>query len=665
MKSTNPFSFPIPHRVDSLAGPFTVSAPALRRTIFFSLVLLTTFAGVNLMFDILRANGTTTIEMAILLLFAVTFGWIAVSFWTAMIGFALRLARRDPLSLRPSPLSGDSRFAPITARTAVVMPVYNEDPAQVLAGLEASYRSLSSAGDIAPFDFFLLSDTTDPEIAAAEHEGWAALCRRLGAEGKLFYRRRDRNVARKAGNIADFCCRWGQRYDFMVVLDADSIMSGETLLTLVRTMQATPRAGIIQTVPIPVGQQTTFGRFVQFAARLYSPMLAAGLSFWQVGEANYWGHNAIIRIAPFMKHCGLPVLPGEPPLGGEILSHDFVEAAFMRRGNWQVYLLPDLEGSYEGVPANILDFAKRDRRWAQGNLQHLKLLAVRGLHPLSRLHFLLGALAYASSLIWLLLLILSTADALGRALSPHDFFGPGYQLFPDWPIAKTDEIVSLLVVTVIMLVLPKGAGVLLCLMDRRRRSAFGGAGRVLASAVGEMVFSILIAPLMMLFHAYFVLTTLSGHTVAWNPQARGDRSIGMQEAARYVLLPTLVGVVWGTGTFFVAPQFFWWLAPVLTGLGLAFPLLIWSSKVSVGRGLKRLGLFLTPEELYPPTELRTIRDAAEESVGSTPSALTVLPPPTPPEVGGEMRPQWIETVWSWRQTSWGASRPATSERYRT
>src|SRR5690606_1977055 len=136
-------------------------------------------------------------------------------------------------------------------------------------------------------------------------------------------------------------------------LDADSIMSGETLLTLVRTMQATPRAGIIQTVPMPVGQQTMFGRFVQFAARLYSPMLATGLSFWQVGEANYWGHNAIIRIAPFMKHCGLPVLTGEPPLGGEILSHDFVEAAFMRRGNWHVYLLPDLEGSYEGLPANI------------------------------------------------------------------------------------------------------------------------------------------------------------------------------------------------------------------------------------------------------------------------------------------------------------------------
>jgi membrane glycosyltransferase len=452
------------------------------------------------------------------------------------------------------------------------MPVYNEDPAQVLAGLEATFRSLARAGDSTNFDFFLLSDTTDSEIAAAEHGGWAALCRRLGAQGKLFYRRREHNVGRKAGNIADFCCRWGRRYDFMVVLDADSVMSGETLLALVRAMQAAPRAGIIQTVPIPVGQQTMFGRFVQFAARLYSPMLATGLSFWQLGEANYWGHNAIIRLAPFMRHCGLPVLPGEPPLGGEILSHDFVEAALLRRGHWQVYLLPDLEGTYEGVPPNMLDFAKRDRRWAQGNLQHLRLLAVRGLHPLSRLHFLLGALAYASSLIWLVLLAFSTADALGRALRPHEFFGPGYQLFPDWPIAKTDEIVSLLTVTVAMLILPKAAGVLLCLRDPKRRAAFGGAGRVLASALAEVIFSTLIAPVMMLFHAYFVLTILSGHNVSWNPQARGDRSVGLREAVRYELAPTLLGVTWGAATFWLAPSFFWWLTPVLTGLGLAIPL---------------------------------------------------------------------------------------------
>ena len=542
------------------------------------------------------------------------------------------------------------------------MPVYNEDPIAVLAGLEATFHSLMKTREGTNFDFFILSDTTDTQIAAAEERGWMALCRRLDAEGKIFYRRRERNISRKAGNIAEFCCRWGQRYDFVVVLDADSIMSGETILALARTMQTTPRAGIVQTVPIPVGQQTMFGRFVQFAARLYSPMLATGLSFWQLGEANYWGHNAIIRIAPFMRHCGLPVLPGKPPLGGEILSHDFVEAALMRRGGWYVYLLPDLEGSYEGVPPNMLDFVNRDRRWAQGNLQHLKLLAVRGLHPLNRLHFLLGALAYASSLIWFLLLALSTVDALARALRPYDFFSQGYQLFPDWPIVKSDEIVSLLVVTVVFLLLPKVFGVLLCLMSRERRTSFGGAGRLLASALIEVIFSTLIAPLMMLFHAYFVMMILGGQTVSWNPQTRGDRSIGVREAARYVFIPTLIGVGWGMGTFLFAPQFFWWLTPVLTGLGLALVLVTWSSRVSIGHRLRRFGLFQTPEELNPPAELQFTQGTLEDQVSAMSTLPSPLPVPTatPPETYGEMRPQWAELApFCSRGKSWDTSRSAT------
>jgi membrane glycosyltransferase len=651
--------------VTKCIGSLAASAvtPALRRTLFFGLVLLTTCVGTNMMLEILQANGLTDIEMAILVLFAVTFGWITIALWTAMIGFVLQLLRRDPLSLRRCPPWEHVEASPLTTRTAIVMPVYNENPAQVLAGLEATFRSVQRTGSLASFDFFLLSDTTDPLIATAEERGWAALCRRLGAEGKIFYRRRERNVSRKAGNIADFCCRWGGHYDFMIVLDADSIMSGEAICALARAMQATPRAGIIQTVPIPVGQQTMFGRFVRFASRLYSPMLATGLSFWQLGEANYWGHNAIIRIAPFMQHCGLPVLPGQPPLGGEIHSHDFVEAALIRRGGWHVYLLPYITGSYEDVPGNLFDFAKRDRRWAQGNLQHLKLLLVRGLHPLSRLHFLLGALAYVSSLLWLVLLGLSTSDALGRALWPHDFFGPSYQLFPDWPIAKTDEIVSLLVVTVALLFLPKLAGLLLCLRDRHQREAFGGAGRVLTSALVESLFAVLIAPVMMLLHAHFVVSILCGHAVSWNPQTREGRSIGFHETARYLLIPTLIGVVWGAVTFYLAPPFFWWLTPVLLGLGLAIPLIMWSSRSSVGQRLRQLGLFCTPEELAPPIELQDAYRASKALEKELHSAASSLPLAAPPESWGEMQPQSIEPAFSWSQKErWGMSGASSKAR---
>src|SRR5690606_31735923 len=431
-----------------------------------------TLGGALLMLDILRANSLTVLEGVILLLFLVTFGWIVVSFWSAVAGFLLQWLRRDPLTLaRQAPVPA----APIRTRTALVMPVYNEDTRRVVAGFEATLCDLAAAGEAHHFDFFLLSDSTDEQVARTERAAWQALCERLPAalRARVFYRRRTRNTGRKVGNLKDFCERWGGEYEHMIVLDADSVMRAGCLLDMVRLMQANPRCGLIQTVPIPVRSTTFFGRFVQFAAALYSPMLATGMSFWQMDAANYWGHNAIIRTRAFITCCGLPPLPGKPPLGGDILSHDFVEAAMLRRAGWQVLLRADLGGSYEEVPSNMIDYAKRDRRWVQGNIQHLGLLGAAGLHPVSRLHFLFGAVAYIASLLWLLMLVLSTVDAVFRALHSEIYFANAYQLFPDWPIVRIGLIVSLVVITVVLLLLPKVLGVLIALRDRRR--AFGGA----------------------------------------------------------------------------------------------------------------------------------------------------------------------------------------------
>jgi len=375
--------------------------------------------------------------------------------------------------------------------------------------------------------------------------------------------------------------------------------------------------------------------FEQFAARLYGPTLSTGFAFWQLGEANYWGHNAAIRIAPFMANCGLPTLPGSAPLGGEILSHDFVEAALMRRAGWTVHLLPDLGGSYEGLPGNILDFAKRDRRWAQGNLQHLGLLAARGLHPLSRLHFVLGALAYVSSLIWLLLLALSSGDAIARALVPHDFFSSGYQLFPDWPVSKDGEIVSLLVITVGMLCLPKLFGLVLALVRTARRRAFGGGLWLMLGAVAEVAFSVLVAPLMMLLHAWFVLSILAGSATGWGPQNRGGDRLSLAQAARYGALPTALGVAWGAATYVLAPAFFWWLVPVLAGLCLSIPLVLWSSRADVGLAAARLGVFVTPEEIALPPALRLAHEAADDTPALLSAEVSPLPP-LPAEARGDM-----------------------------
>ena len=608
---------------------------ALRRPVFFMLVLGTTVAGVAIMFNILAANNLMPLEAVLLCLFSITFGWITISFWSAVCGFVLQMMQRDPLSLKKMDLDRYRR-QPITTRTAVVMPVYNEDTRRVIAGFEASFRSLAATGELAHFDFYLLSDTTDPQVAQAELDAWQQLRERLGdLSAQIFYRRREKNTARKVGNLADFCQRWGSNYEHMIVLDADSIMTGDCLLQMTRAMQANPRAGLIQTVPIPVRQTTFFGRFVQFAAVLYSPMLATGLAFWQTNAANYWGHNAIIRVRPFIDYCGLPSLPGKAPFGGDILSHDFVEAAMLRRAGWDVFLLADLEGSYEEVPSNIIDYAKRDRRWVQGNIQHLGLLDIAGLHSVSRLHFLLGAIAYISSLIWLAMLALSTADAVIRAINSNVYFTEAYQLFPDWPIAKTGLIVALISLTITLLLLPKIMGIVVAITHRN--AAFGGTWAIIKGAFIETLFAILIAPIMMAFHAYFVISVILGFKVNWDAQAREGRLLPWGEAIARTSRTTLVALTWGAVTFIYAPIFFWWLMPILTGLVLSAPIVRYSSSLYLGELMRRKQVFLCPSETEDDPVLRDMQQLLEKKHPALPAPATA--PALPPDNWTEMREQ--------------------------
>ncbi len=587
-------------------------APGLagRRAAYFGAVGATTLLGTAMMLDIVGAAGLTALEVGILILFVPTFAWIALSFWNAVIGFTLGVLGRDPLSLERTLGRARSR-APIVTRTALVMPAHNEEPGRLMEGLSAMIGSLEATGQAGHFDVHLLSDTTDAGIAAAEEAAWQALRASVPRPGRLHYRRRPSNVGRKAGNIADFCERWGERYDFMVVLDADSVMSGDTLVELVLTMQANPLVGLLQTVPVPVRQSSLFGRFVQFAGALYSPMLASGQAFWQADSANYWGHNAIVRVRPFVEHARLPTLPGRPPLGGPILSHDFVEAALLRRAGWRVFLLASLDGSHEEVPANLLDFAKRDRRWAQGSLQHLRLLGEPGLHPLSRVHFVLGAMGYVASVLWLLLLLASTAYVLVPGLSATPLLGETEVRGLAGPLSGTGALVPLLALTAVVLFLPKALGVILALA--RRRPAFGGALPLVASAVLEGVFSILIAPLMMMYHTAFVLGILAGRDVQWGAQARTGRDIPWREAAARTGTVTAVGAAWAGLTLAESPPFFLWLAPIFIGLVLAAPLVRSTSRARWGQALRSRGILLVPSEARPLPELELEGAAVAES----------------------------------------------------
>ena len=590
----------------SEAGPdrrLRAPGASVRRGLFVALVSGTVVPGAAMMAHILQSAGMGPLLWVILVLFLITFTWIAISFWTAAAGFLLQVLRRDPLSLRPVPVAVDSA-APRLARrrTAIVMPIYNEDPRRVIQGVEATCLSLLRTGQAEAFDLFLLSDSNDPEVIPREERAVWALQGRLPAPFRTHYRRRAQNRGRKAGNIADFCQRWGGRYDYMIVLDADSVMEGSTLVELVRLMDANPGTGLIQTMPLPVRQESLFGRFQQFANALHGPMLAAGLSFWQGNAGNYWGHNAIIRIRPFVEHCDLPVLPGRPPLGGEILSHDFVEAALMRRGGWDVWLLPGLSGSYEELPDNIVDYARRDRRWSQGNLQHLRLLGTPGLHLISRMHFLFGALAYLASLFWLLMLGTATAAAVAASSSAE----PGLNSVTLGFAMNAPVAYALLGATLVLLLLPKMLGIALALSQGSR--PFGGPRRLVTGGLLETVFSVLIAPLMMAFHSLFVAAVVFGRNVAWAAQPRDGRLVSWSESWLRTWPLVLVAVVWGLLVATWAPGFFWWLSPVLAGLLLAPALVRGSGNRAVGRWLRDRGLLLAPSELEPSSALATLQE---------------------------------------------------------
>jgi membrane glycosyltransferase len=586
----------------------------LRRLLFFGLTLGTALSASELLLDVLKANGLSTVELLGLVLFFTLFAWIAGAAWTAIAGFVIQLAGRDPAGLDPN----EVRDRPLRTRTAIVMPIYNEDPQRVAAGLETIWGSLSLQRERERFDLFILSDTGDEDIAAQEELMWRLFLSRHQAAGRVFYRRRRERSQRKAGNIADFVQRWGGDYECMIVLDADSIMSGEAIVTLARLMEAHPEVGILQSLPLPMGRMTLFGRLIQFGARLQSPMLASGLAFWQLGESNYWGHNAIIRLRPFSRHCSLPRLPGNPPLGGEILSHDFVEAAFMRRAGYEVRQLPNLSGSWEEVPANVIDYAARDRRWTQGNLQHARVLRFPGLHPLSRVHFVTGIMSYVSSPMWLALLLLSSViSAIETAKTPR-YFVPGFRsLFPYWPQTRAGEGAALFFLTLVVLLLPKLLGAVLAIRDRQMRAQFGGTLRLCVSLLIEQLFSVLLAPSMMLFHSTFVAQTLLGHSVSWNAQVRTDRGVTLREAFTRQKWQLLFGLTWGALILRLAPQFFWWVSPVLAGLLFGIAVTAWTSRADLGGIARRYGLLLVPEETTPAPELVALDRARADSVYAT------------------------------------------------
>ncbi len=560
--------------------PDADSGVAPRRWLYLFLVVASTVAAVTQMLGVLQIDGLTIREATILLLFAILFAWIAASFWLSLFGTFARLTKADILPLMPP--GGVS-----AARTAILMPIYNEDVSRVFSGVRAIWESAGS-----DFDFYILSDSTNPAQWVAEEVEWQKLTTALGATN-IFYRHRTRNIGRKAGNIQDFCENWGQLYDYMVILDADSLMTGKTLSHLVGLMDANPRAALIQAPAQLVGRHSLFARIQQFSSSVYGPIHTAGLAWMQGADGNYWGHNAIIRVHAFMQHCGLPKLPGKPPFGGEIMSHDFVEAAFLRRAGWDVWMAPDIGGSFEEPPPTISDYLLRDRRWCQGNLQHLRIVFARGLTLPSRLHLAMGIMSYLASPLWLLLLIVSAIEMLNyRPPTGISVFGASSPLTLATSYAA--ELGILVLATLVLLYTPKILSTFALLDDAEATRAHGGTGAVILSVVLECLFSTLLAPIVMLQHSWYVLSILLGISTGWSSQHRGDRALPLAFVAKGFAAHTVIGIIatailWHTGTF-------GWYVPLLAGLWLAIPVVLVSSSPLLGRWTRAESLFLTPAE---------------------------------------------------------------------
>lgn len=576
----------------------------LRRAILTALVVLPSLAAGYAFLGTLPGRVWLPAEIVLAVFFGALFGWISLGFWTAAFGFFVQMRGGDGYAItRAGEPSGD-HGAPRdpTCRTALVVPICDESVPRVFAGLRAMRESLAEAGSGADFDLFILSDSIDPDIAADELSAWADWRREAEPGAGIYYRRRRVRQKRKSGNVADFCRRFGRQYRYMIVLDADSVMDGEILTRLVALMESNPQVGIIQSAPRVIRARSLFARVQQFANRLYGPMFAAGLHYWQLGDCPYWGHNAILRLEPFMKHCALPRLPGKPPFGGDILSHDFVEAALLGRAGYSVWLAFDLGGSYEETPESLLEEMKRDQRWCQGNLQHLRLLFTEGLAPTHRALFLNGIFSYVSAALWLAFLVASTVEAALWTIVGPDYFSAGRSLFPTWPVWRPERVEGLVGAVLCVLFLPKFLAIALALKADWGRS-FGGAWRLLRSVFAESLASALLAPVRMAFYSRFVLRNLMGQAVGWGGGADEQGETTWRSAWRHHGVDVVIASLWAGSVYWLHPAAFWWLTPVAGALVLSAPLSVWASRAAIGRRARSGGWLLTPEELRPPPVL--------------------------------------------------------------
>ena len=584
----------IPLRKTQRSWMYIIRTLFSRLFVLGSTVALSSY-GVTEMYGVLSTNTVTTLQGLFLALFSINFIWIAFAFSQALLGFMICL----------KPRLSKPREADVTFTTAILLPIYNEEPNRIKAGIVAMCNDLLTKAP-GKYAFFILSDTNRADAWINEEAAFFDIVNNDKNGCPVYYRRRPNNNERKAGNIADWVQRWGGAYKAMIVLDADSIMSADCLITLSRRLAARPDMGLIQTLPKIVRAQTLYGRLQQFANHCFGPIYAEGLSAWHGLSSNFWGHNAIIRTKAFAESCSLPILPGKAPFGGHVLSHDFIEAALLRRAGWGVRFDTDINSSFEEAPPSLIDVLIRDRRWCQGNLQHTPFMFAQGFVLPTRLHIFSGLMSYLSAVFWLSLIIVGLAIAIqATVVRPEYFANPS--LFPTWPVFDAQRALNLFIVSMSLVAAPKVFGWLTALVNIPRCLRFGGPILLTLSTLFEVIMSALYAPILMVSQFSVVMAVLRGKDSGWIPQSREDGALSWKAVSRTHYGHTLFGLVLAIIALMLSKELFLWLLPITAGLILSIPLSWLSGGIKRTRIVPMLGLLRAPEEKHAVSILKDLQ----------------------------------------------------------
>ncbi len=538
---------------------------------------------------IFGAGGWTAADITIFICFLFGAPWTVMGFWNAIIGLWLLHGAKDGLAQTSPFMAAADEGAPIRAKTAICMTLRNEDVARAFARLLETKRSLDATGWGDRFDVFILSDSNDPAVQEQERAAFDAARGVLGTGAT--YRLREKNTGFKAGNIRDFLRRWGEHYEFFLPLDSDSMMSGDAILKLVRVCQAHPRIGILQSLVVGAPAPSAFARIFQFGMRSGMRSFTMGAAWWHGDCGPYWGHNALVRIAPFRAKCGLPVLPGKGPLAGHILSHDQLEAALMRRAGYEVRVLPVEGESWEDNPPSLFDFTQRDLRWCQGNMQYWQLLGVKGMKPMSRFQIFAAIMMYFGAPAWMLMTVAAVAKIFEGDYTDIDFaFG-----------------ISMFFIMFAVSLFPKIAGWTDIALRKGGVAQYGGGLKFFMGAVAETLFSIMLAPVVAFRVSIFMVGLLFGKSVKWNGQQRDAHRLSWTTALRGLWPQTLFGAAIAAIIAISAPSALPWAAPVMLGLVLSIPFAVLTSHPAIGQAAARIGLCATPDELFPPESIRRVQ----------------------------------------------------------